>query len=404
VLAATYRGFRRALRVVTRPVRRDRGLKGVVIQPYRGYGTPDEAFLPGRVFRQPRFGAGLPAGTLRRQLADALRRLVRWGLGGVRITAELGTARATVETDSDGYFRITLPLAGNPNPDRLWHDVALTATWADVHVRETGRVFIPPASARFVVISDIDDTVMHTGVANKLLMMWRLFVQGAESRTAFPGVSALYRALHGGVGNGELNPMLYVSRGPWSIYEVLERFFQIQEIPVGPILFLREWGLTLQRPLPKRAEDHKRDLIRGILERYDTLPFILIGDSGQHDPEIYAGVVAEHPGRVLAVYIRNVSPGDARRGEIDALARRTAEADCPLVLASDSRTMAEHAAAEGWISRDAVEEVARERRAEVEEPERPSRPEPLTVSAERAEEAARSGPDHEAPPDVVVEG
>lgn len=404
MLAATYRGLRRALRVVTRPVRRDRGLKGVVIQPYRGYGTSDEAFLPGRVFRQPRFGAGLPASTLRRQLADALRRLARWGLGGVRITAELGTARATVETDADGYFRVTLPLAGNPNPDRLWHDVALTATWADVRVRETGRVFIPPASARFVVISDIDDTVMHTGVANKLLMMWRLFVQSAESRTAFPGVSALYRALHDGVGGSELNPMLYVSRGPWSIYEVLERFFQIQEIPIGPILFLREWGLTLQRPLPKRAEDHKRDLIRGMLERYDTLPFILIGDSGQHDPEIYARVVAEHPGRVLAVYIRNVSPGDARRGEIDALARRTAEADCPLVLASDSRTMAEHAAAKGWISGDAVEEVARERRAEVEEPERPRRPEPLTVSAERAEEAARSVPDDEAPPDVVVEG
>jgi phosphatidate phosphatase APP1 len=403
LLATVYRGFRRALRVVTRPVRRDRGLKGVLIQPYRGYGTPEEAFLTGRVFRQPRFGARLPAGTMRRQLADALRRLARWGLGGVRITAELGDANTRVDTDADGYFRVTLPLRQHPNPDRLWHHMTLAAEWEGVRVREIGSVFIPPTSARRVVISDIDDTVMLTGVANKILMMWRLFVQGAENRTAFPGVSALYRALHGGVGGDEQNPMLYVSRGPWSIYEVLERFFQIQEIPIGPILFLREWGLTLQRPLPKRAEDHKRDLIRGMLERYDALPFILIGDSGQHDPETYARVVEEHPGRVLAVYIRNVSPGDARGGEIDALARRTAEAGCPLVLASDSRTMAEHAAEKGWISRAGVDDVARERRAETDEPGRPAGREPLSVPSERAEEAARSAPDGEAPPDVVVE-
>ena len=395
-----YHGLRRALRAVTRPVRRDRGLEGVAVHAYRGYGTAQEVYLMGRVFRQPLIGAGLPEGTLRRQLADVARRFARFGLHDATIIARLGSAETTVRTDPDGYFHVLLHLSEHPEPGRLWHDVELVATWKDREVHETGHVYIPPPEARFVVISDIDDTVMLTGVANKAKMMWRLFVQGAESRVAFPGVAALYRALHGGVGGNEHNPMLFVSRGPWSIYEVLERFFRLHRIPVGPILFLREWGLTLQRPLPRRAEDHKRDLILAMLRRYDELPFLLIGDSGQHDPETYARIVEEHPGRVLAVYIRNVGPGEAREGEIDELARRTTEAGCPLVLASDSHAMAQHAAAAGWIPPEAVVDVAEERVAEGEE----AAPQDLvTVPAEHAEDAARSRSREGEPRDVVVE-
>lgn len=399
-LSAVLRGVRRALRTLTSPVRRDRGHEGVVIQPYRGYGTSEELHLVGRVFRQPRFGARLRDGSLARQLADALRRFTRWGLGGVRLTARFRDAEVRTVTDRDGYFHVLLRIPEPPSPERLWHAVDLEASWAGHEVRETGLVYVPPARARFVVVSDIDDTVMFTGVANKLRMMWRLFVQGAESRVAFPGVAALYRALHYGVGGAERNPMLYVSRGPWSIYEVLVRFFRLHEIPEGPVLFLREWGLTIQRPLPRRAEDHKRDLIRAMLERYRDLPFILFGDSGQHDPEVYARIVAENPGRVLAVYIRNVSQGDARKGEIDELARRTTEVGCPLVLASDTRAMAEHAAAQGWIPPEAVVDVSVERIVEGDE----GGPRELVpVSADEAEDALRSAPDPERPPDVIVE-
>ncbi len=168
-------------------------------------------------------------------------------------------------------------------------------------------MFIPPERCRCVVVSDIDDTVMRTGVANKLKMLWRLFVEDAESRVAFPGVAALYRALHAGAGGAEGNPMLYVSRAPWGLYEMLSEFFQRHGIPAGPVLFLREWGLSWTHPLPRRATDHKQALIRHMLALYRDLPFVLIGDSGQHDPgglradrrgESRAGAGGLHPQRV----------------------------------------------------------------------------------------------------------
>jgi phosphatidate phosphatase APP1 len=201
---------------------------------------------------------------------------------------------------------------------------------------------------------------MQTGVANKLKMLWRLFVEDADSRVAFPGVVALYRALHGGVSGNQQNPMLYVSRAPWGIYEVLEEFFRQHRIPVGPILFLREWGLTWTSPLPRKAEDHKRELIQNMLALYSELPFVLIGDSGQHDPEIYRQIVEENPGRVLAVYIRNVSSSPKRTKDIQDLAEAVSQAGSSMVLAADTVAMAEHAAKLGLVALEIVADVKNE--------------------------------------------
>jgi phosphatidate phosphatase APP1 len=232
----------------------------------------------------------------------------------------------------------------------------------------TGQIFVPLDTARYVVISDIDDTIMRTGVASKLKMLWRLFFQNAESREALPGAAIFCRALHEGLSGKDWNPMLYVSRGPWTIYEMLELFFNIHNIPVGPILFLREWGLTLQRPFPPRARDHKLRLIRNMLSLYKGYPFVLIGDSGQHDPEIYARIVRENPDRVKAIYIRNVNRDPARRLSIEKLAKEVMEAGSSLLLAEDSFAMARHAAAHHLISSKALGEILQELESREEKP------------------------------------
>lgn len=355
-----WRGVRRALRMLGRPVRRDRGLQGVVIQPYRGYGTRDEIYLMGRVFRQPRFGSGLPPGSILKETSDVLRRLGRWGIGEAEVSARFAGVEECFTTDRDGYFHVEIEHGGDLDPAERWHPVQLQVSRKGETATEEGLVYIPPPSARRVIISDIDDTVMHTGVANKAKMLWRLFVQGPESRVAFPGVAALYQGFHEGGKGDEGNPMLYVSRAPWSIYEVLEAFFRLKGIPEGPILFLREWGLTLQRPMPRRAREHKRDLIEEMLRGYDGLPFVLVGDSGQHDPEVYAEVVRDHPDRVAAVYIRDVSREEARGTEIRALWEETEMAGSPLVLAGESLAMAEHAAEAGFIAGEVLDTLAEE--------------------------------------------
>ncbi|HET8700729.1 MAG TPA: phosphatase domain-containing protein [Nitrococcus sp.] len=364
----TWYALRRALRMLGRPVRVDAQKHGLVIHPYRGYGCSEQIFVIGRMLRQ----SGMERARRRTDnswgydLLAAARHLTRRGASGVRIAARFYGNETCTTSDRDGYFRVQMAPGSVPATDRLWHTLELEVLEpeAAAGLKGQAQVFIPPDSARFVVISDIDDTVMYTGVANKLMMLWRLFVQGASSRMAFPGVAAFYRALHQGISGNETNPMLYVSRGPWSLYEMLAAFFNIHGIPIGPLLFLREWGLTLQQPLPRQAKEHKLKLIRGMLALYKDLPFVLIGDSGQHDPETYARLISEYPGRVLAIYIRDISRTARRTRKINALAERVAAAGSTLLLAADTFRMAEHAAAHGLIAPAAVALVAAERRAQ----------------------------------------
>jgi phosphatidate phosphatase APP1 len=386
VLRKLERACRKALELFARPVRRARARAGFALQPYRGYGSPEEVFLIGRVFRQPQFGAGRRDGSTAAQVIAIARWLLRRGVAEAALAINFCGAEQRITTDRDGYFRVHLQPATPPPANRLWHEMRI-ALVEPAAITAAGEVFVPPAACRYVVISDIDDTIMETGVANKVKMLWNLFMQGPRSRVAFPGVAALLQALHRGASGAETNPMLYVSRGPWSIYEILDEFFNLHAIPVGPILFLREWGLTLQSPLPRRAEGHKLELIRNMLRLYRDLPFILIGDSGQRDPEIYAQIVREHPGRVLAVYIRNVSRDPARGRTIEDLALEVVEAGSTLLLAVDSLAIAKHAIEHGLIAPEARSAVLEERESQADEPA----PKPIVeVAPRRAGETRRS--------------
>jgi hypothetical protein len=174
-------------------------------------------------------------------------------------------------------------------------------------------------------------------------------------------VAAFYRALHVGPREDAVNPMFYVSSSPWNLYDLLCEFFHLQDIPLGPVLFLRNWGISEEELLPVKHRRYKLGIIRQMLEVYDDLPFILLGDSGQEDPEIYAEIVEQYAERVLAVYIRNVSRHSRRQEEIALLAKRVLDAGSTMVLGDDSLAMAEHAADHGWIAREALDEIDEEK-------------------------------------------
>jgi phosphatidate phosphatase APP1 len=343
-LARVLRGM---LRVLTRPVRRIGRRGGLVFEAYRGYGSREDVFVIGRVFRQP--GWKTAGSGLIHDLIDLGRLFLRYGVAGARVEARFSGSQGRFTTDDDGYFRVHLRPEQPPPDARLWHSMALQLDEPET-LEATVEIYIPPPTCRFLVISDIDDTIMSTGVANKLKMLWRLFVEDAQSRVAFPGVASFLQALHLGRSGGEMNPMLYVSRAPWSIYQMLDEFFNLHQIPIGPLLFLREWGLTFQHPLPRRAEHHKRDLIEHMLAIYADLPVVLIGDSGQRDPEIYAQVVSKYPKRIIAVYIRNVSRNVDRPQAIESLAGDIADAGSAMLLAANTEVMTLDAIKRGLIA------------------------------------------------------
>lgn len=111
---------------------------------------------------------------------------------------------------------------------------------------------------------------------------------------------------------------------------------------------MQDFGFDPDKALKLSHEQHKLPRIREPLDLHPRLPFIPIGDSGEHDPELYARIVSEYPGRILAVYIRDVS-SEARDAQVRALADATAVAGVALVLVADSAGAAADAVARGLV-------------------------------------------------------
>ncbi|HEX2091936.1 MAG TPA: phosphatase domain-containing protein [Longimicrobiaceae bacterium] len=332
----------------------------VRIDPYRGFGTPERMYLKGRVLR----GAVAPAAGERDHalvnLASMIQRFESDEIPGARVVARFGGREWETVTDEEGYFELWLEHPAGVAAGQLWQEVELELpgrTGRDgAPVRATGLVVVPPPGSRFGVISDIDDTVVHTGATTPLRMARTVLLGNARTRIPFPGVAAFYRALQHGAGRADFNPVFYVSSSPWNLHDLLTEFLTIQKIPLGPLM-LRDWGITDDELFPAGHGPHKLASIRRITDTFPDLPFILLGDSGQEDPEIYHRVVHDHPERILAVYIRSVSRTPGRADAIRALAGEVERAGSTLLLTDDTVAAAEHAASRGWIPEDALQEI-----------------------------------------------
>jgi phosphatidate phosphatase APP1 len=335
------------------------------VVPFDGYGTPTALTLLGRVLRNPPVAPSRAEATLWENLVDTYRRFETDEVPGARVRVAAGGAARELVADGEGHVlgRLALDV---PLRDGSWHDVAWTllspaATEAPATV--VGRVLVPAATAGFGVISDVDDTVVQTDV-RQLVRMARTIVFGnARTRLPFPGVAGFYRALEQGYAGSGPNPLFYVSSSPWNLYDLLVEFFELQGIPRGPLL-LRDWGIQAHELLPTGHGSHKQAAIRRILAAYPDLPFILVGDSGQEDPEIYASIVHDHPGRIRAIYIREVTGDPMRTSAIRRLAAEVERAPCPLILAEDTVSAARHAAEHGWIDPASLREIAGEAEAD----------------------------------------
>ena len=263
---------------------------------YTGLGNTRSIELNGRVLRHREPPESDPT-TVWSALRANYQRFETDEVPGVRVQARI--ADATVEdtvTDDEGYFQFKLqtpPSAGTSDSSvTTGHSrgVEINLRLPDhpgEHAECATKVTLPGVDAQFGVISDIDDTVLVTE-ATSLLNMMRLTLLGtARTRLAFPGVAAFYRSLHAGK-----NPVFYVSSSPWNLYDFLNDFMRVNGLVPGPML-LRDFGLDSSKFIAGSHHDHKLEAASRILTHHADLKFILVGDSGQADPEIYLELVEQ---------------------------------------------------------------------------------------------------------------
>ena len=350
--------------------RRSLGLIGPALMvPYRKFGTPERLRIGGRVIEDKGVISAPRSNSTRENIRLTLKRYASNEIPGARVAFAVGGEAGEVVTDEEGFFEVEIKPAVpvSPPPGEVWVGVKLTLAEAP-HVTEKpltamADVLVPGPRARFGVISDIDDTIVKTGATNFLKHCRTVVANSAEDRVVFRGLAPFYRALRDGAG-GEGNPIFYVSSSPWNLYDLFERFLVLHDIPLGPIL-LKDLGLDASKWLTGGHDWHKLEQIETVLSTYPQMPFILVGDSGQRDAEIYAAAASRHPGRIAAIYIRDVTPAERDKAAGAILAGLTGQG-IRSAYGIDLMEAAEDAASAGWIAPGALAEI----RAAIADPDR----------------------------------
>jgi len=260
------------------------------------------------------------------------------------------------KTNHKGYFTIDEPSSALKSLCNEEGWLSYEVSYDDVEVlkkitsqnRFPGEVLIPSDEAEFGVISDIDDTILQTGVASflKLRVLFNTFFKPASSRIPLKGAADFYHQLHRGSTGKEINPIFYVSHSPWNLYRYLELFLQHNNFPKGPILlrdFPRPFSAKKKHQNKKPQKQHE---IVNIFKMYPKLRFILIGDSGEKDGEIYKEIAHQFPKRVLAIYLRSVN----HAGKMEYINEvMDGYKQTPYLLVKDSTEAILHARKNGFI-------------------------------------------------------
>lgn len=337
-------------------------LRPLQIDAYRSYGTAAKFYIKGRLLADPGLTAATAADSRWRNFRSMVRRFNSREVAGADLVAELPDgSQHLVTTDDEGYFTLVIEPRALPAPVAyLWYPVPVRVARLPQFLKlppETiateAAVLVPPTSAEFGVISDLDDTVFETSATNIFKMLGRVLFSNAQSKQPFAGVAEFYRRLQRGRNGQPDNPFFFVSSSPWNLYDLLDEFLRLHNIPTGPLL-LRDLSIARPKTTPPPGVTgsaaihfaHKLHEIDDLLTTYPKLPFVLLGDSGQEDARIYREVVRRHPGRILAIYIRDVQV-PARALLVGPIVEELGRENVPMLLVADYATAAAHAAGLG---------------------------------------------------------
>lgn len=297
---------------------------------YTAYGDESFARVLGRVVLTPRWSDSQLG-----KAAEAFLRRRGWrnfiGTACVhtRYTIRLGPLEVHGTTDRGGYI------------DHRLRGHGLAPGWHAGTIQTAGSepapfdVQVIGETTTFGIVSDIDDTILSTWLPRPFVAAWNSFFRIEAARQAVPGMAVLYHGLLDHLPNA---PIIYLSTGAWNTYEFLSRFMRRHRYPRGPML-LTDWGPT-NTGWFRSGQAHKRNALLQLSIDFPSIAWLLVGDDGQHDPEVYGEFAVNNPHHVAAIAIRQLTPAEhyLAHGTVEPLhTDQQGPRDIPVFRAVDGR-------------------------------------------------------------------
>lgn len=270
----------------------DPGILHLVI----GHGTPSGFEVAGRLIEDKGVRA---AGKNQSRLRNAWRQFKQFESDEIekaQIQIELLGRKFTTRTDEEGTF-VFRAKGLSPKLPPGQHIAKVTVTDDRGHPTPPAEIAVTilPDEGAVGLISDFDDTVVVSNVESKRALIKSTVFKNAKQLTMVGGADTAYQAAV----KAGASIVFYVSGSPHNLLPRLQTFIEYRGLPPGPVL-LKDFGTD---PLFDQT-NYKLGRIRRIMEMHPKMRFVLIGDSGEADPEIYAQVRGYYPDRVLGILIR----------------------------------------------------------------------------------------------------
>jgi len=331
------------------------------IMPYGGFGNESKAVIQGRVLEGNELGSPRKEQSWRSNLRDMIRRFRTDELPHVQLRISYNSWQHIVTTDLEGYFYATIPLKNKLKPG--WHSatVELIEPLVSTPVRAEAKFLIADPQAEYGILSDVDDTILQSYSTSLIRMAKVTFLNNAHTRKPLAGISALFQLLKKGSDGKRNNPFFYITGSAWNLYDLIIEFMKLNNIPAGP-LHMRDLGLDKTRFLIGDFK-HKLDKFSAILQTYPDLKFLLFGDSGEHDPQLYVETIRRHPGRILAVYIRDTNT--KKRSRTQQYVQQARNLGVEMIVSTESDEAARHAIEKGYIPASGLSAVKQDIRTDI---------------------------------------
>ena len=306
------------------------------VTPFPGYGGVDWVRVLGRVLIVPPVK---PIGTGEYASVRGWRSFASVPVGFAQVTVTVAGVSHEVVADRGGVIDTVIPAQLEPG----WQTLEMSVEGGEPV--ET-RVFVVGPEVRFGVVSDVDDTVMVTALPRPLIAAWNSFVVDEHARQPVAGMAVLLERI---ARENPGSPVVYLSTGAWNVAPTLIRFLTRHLFPSGSIL-LTDWGPTHDRWF-RSGKEHKLSNLRRLAREFPQIKWLLVGDDGQHDDEIYTRFTAEHPDNVVCVAIRRLYPAEAVLAGGRTVVDDHSEVAVPWVTESDGAGLLERLEGVGVLGR-----------------------------------------------------
>ncbi|MFP5335448.1 MAG: App1 family protein [Actinomycetes bacterium] len=265
---------------------------------YHGYGAPGWVRVMGRVLLSRPEARRSHEREDREGAVRGWRSFTTAPVPEAVVDVTIGDRTTQVRTDRGGYVDTVVECDLPPGR----HEITMGVEGSEPVSAPV--VVVGPEQTRGLV-SDIDDTVMVTSLPRPLIAAWNTFVLHEQARHVVPGMAPLYREI---VVRHPDTPVFYLSTGAFNVAPTLARFLERHGYPPGPML-LTDWGPT-NTGWFRSGREHKHAALRRLARELPQVQWLLVGDDGQHDPEIYAEFAREAPDRVRGIAIRQLTVGE----------------------------------------------------------------------------------------------